>query len=57
MISLVKVSVSEIIYKLFTIRELMMIHLGKNPRNGGNPPRDKKLIKIDILMVGLKFKL
>lgn len=28
----------------------MIIHLGKNPMNGGNPPKDKKLINKLILI-------
>lgn len=27
-------------------------HLGKNPKNGGNPPRDKKEINIQNLIKG-----
>ena len=29
----------------------IVIHLGKNPKNGGNPPRDNKLIIIINLVV------
>jgi hypothetical protein len=33
-------------YKLLIlIKFSIIIHLGKNPKNGGNPPKDKKLIK------------
>lgn len=28
---------------LWSIMELMVNHLGKNPMNGGSPPRDRKL--------------
>lgn len=28
------------------IKKLIIIHLGKNPRKGGNPPKERKLIKI-----------
>lgn len=33
-----------------------MIHLGRNPRNGGNPPKDKRFIgrkrfKVRLLLV------
>lgn len=32
-----------------------MIHLGKNPIKGGKPPKEKKLINKDILIMGLRF--
>lgn len=35
------------------IIKLIIIHLGKNPINGGNPPNERKLIKIFILINGL----
>lgn len=42
------------IIMLFVINTWIVIHLGKNPRNGGSPPRDKKLrinkIFINILL-------
>lgn len=42
--------INEIKYKLLFIKKLIIIHFGKNPKNGGNPPKEKKLIIIDILM-------
>lgn len=32
-----------------------IIHLGKNPKNGGNPPKESKLKKIKMLIIGLKL--
>jgi len=32
-----------------------MIHLGKNPKNGGRPPRDKRTINIENFKI--KFEL
>lgn len=34
-----------------------MIHLGKNPIKGGNPPNDKKLINKEILIKAFIFKI
>jgi hypothetical protein len=34
----------------------MIIHLGKNPKNGGNPPKERNGIKIHILIKFLKLK-
>lgn len=31
----------------------MIIHLGKNPKNGGNPPNDNKLNIIVNLIINL----
>lgn len=31
---------------LFAIMAWMTIHFGKNPRNGGNPPRDNRDVNI-----------
>jgi hypothetical protein len=31
-------------------------HLGKNPKNGGRPPRDKRGIKITVFIKNLKLK-
>lgn len=42
--------INEIKYKLLFIKKLIMIHFGKNPKNGGKPLREKKLIIIDILI-------
>lgn len=30
---------------------IMMIHLGKNPKNGGRPSKDKRLVKIANFVV------
>lgn len=50
MINLIIIKINEIKYKLLFIKKLIIIHLGKNPKNGGNPPKEKKLIKIEILI-------
>lgn len=34
------------------IKFSIIIHLGKNPKNGGSPPKDRKLIKKQNFMVG-----
>lgn len=39
---------------LFVIH-LMMIHLGKNPMNGGNPANDRKLIINESLVILFLF--
>lgn len=31
-------------------------HLGKNPKNGGRPPKDKRGIKIIVFIKNLKLK-
>lgn len=33
----------------------IIIHLGKNPKNGGNPPKDKSGIKIIVFIKNLKL--
>lgn len=33
----------------------MVIHLGRNPKNGGSPPRERKLKINPIFKVGLKL--
>lgn len=40
---------------MFIIKKLITIHLGKNPINGGNPPKERKLIKIEILIIEFIF--
>lgn len=44
--------------KLFWIIKLIISHLGKNPKNGGKPPRDKKfnvkIIFIEMLLLLIK---
>lgn len=34
---------------------MIVIHLGKNPKKGGNPPKDMKLINNEILIVEFKL--
>ena len=35
----------------------MVIHLGKNPKNGGNPPKDNKgRLKNNFIILVLNFK-
>lgn len=36
---------------LLLIKKLIIIHLGRNPIKGGNPPKDKKLINKLILII------
>lgn len=38
-------------YILFCIIKLITIHFGKNPKNGGKPPRDNRFKKIDSLII------
>lgn len=33
----------------------MIIHLGKNPRKGGKPPKDKKLINKQNFIIEFKL--
>jgi len=35
----------------------MIIHLGKNPRNGGNPPKESKVIKIINFIKKFEFNI
>lgn len=44
------IKINEIKYKLLFIKKLIIIHLGKNPKKGGKPPKEKKLIKMEILI-------
>lgn len=37
------------------IKRSIIIHLGKNPKNGGSPPRDKRGIKITVFIKNLKL--
>lgn len=43
------------IKKLFKIRLLTVNHLGKNPKNGGKPPKDIKFIIKRNLNILFKF--
>jgi hypothetical protein len=38
------------------INKSIINHLGKNPKNGGNPPKDKSGIKIIIFIKCAKLK-
>lgn len=42
------------IFKLINIS--IISHLGKNPKNGGRPPKDKRGIKIIVFIKNLKLK-
>lgn len=44
----VKVTIKKIINELFNF--IIINILGKNPKNGGNPPKDKKLEKKNNLI-------
>lgn len=44
------IKINEIKYRLLFIIKLIIIHFGKNPKKGGSPPKEKKLIKIEILI-------
>jgi len=37
------------------INKSITSHLGKNPRNGGNPPKESKGIKITVFIKNLKL--
>lgn len=41
--------------KFIEINISIVIHFGKNPKNGGNPPKDNKGIKIIIFSKFLKL--
>lgn len=41
--------------KLLVTNISITIHLGKNPKNGGNPPNESKTIKRDSFIIILKF--
>lgn len=51
------INIIDNIKKLFLIRKFRTIHLGKNPKNGGNPPIDIKFIIKVIFKFIFKFKL
>lgn len=34
----------------------MIIHLGKNPKNGGRPPKERRGMKIIVFIKNLKLK-
>ena len=38
------------------ISKSIINHLGKNPKNGGKPPKKKKKIKITVFIKNLKLK-
>lgn len=39
-------------YWFLFINNSIIIHLGRNPKNGGNPPKDKKLNIKNIFKIG-----
>jgi hypothetical protein len=39
---------------ILTIKSII-IHFGKNPKNGGSPPKDKRGTKIIVLIKNLKL--
>lgn len=43
-------------YKFSFIKKLTVIHLGKNPKKGGNPPKDKKFIIKNNFIILFEFK-
>lgn len=49
-INLLRINKKLIIIKLLLIKKLIIIHLGKNPKNGGKPPSERKLIMIENLI-------
>lgn len=56
--SMIKVSRIKLIARIcifLLIRLLIVSHFGRNPKNGGSPPRDKKFIMIVILSILLEF--
>lgn len=44
MTNAVAIKIKHVNLKLFKINIWIIIHLGRNPKNGGNPPSDKILI-------------
>jgi hypothetical protein len=50
MISVVTIIIKAIIVRFISVIQLIIIHFGMNPRNGGNPPNDRKLIMNDNLI-------
>jgi hypothetical protein len=40
---------------LCSLNVSIISHLGKNPKNGGNPPKDSKTINIEIFKAIFKF--
>jgi hypothetical protein len=50
MINVVTISIKAMIVRFISVIQLIIIHFGMNPRNGGRPPNDKKLIMNDNLI-------
>jgi hypothetical protein len=50
MINVVMIIIKAIIVRFISVIQLIIIHFGINPRNGGRPPNDKKLIMNDNLI-------
>jgi hypothetical protein len=50
MINVVMIIIKAIIIRFISVIQLIIIHFGMNPRNGGSPPNDKKLIMNDNLI-------
>lgn len=44
-----------IIRQLFFTSSVMIIHFGKNPVNGGRPPRDNRMSETIINTIGVLF--
>lgn len=44
-------------YWLFFIKISIIIHLGRNPKNGGSPPNERKLNIKNIFKIGEIIKL
>lgn len=41
---------------MFFVNSWIIIHFGKNPVNGGRPPRDKRVIRDEIAIMGALFQ-
>jgi len=56
--SIIRVNIIKVIERIciFLLINLLIVnHLGKNPKKGGNPPKDKKFIVIEIFNILLIF--
>lgn len=40
---------------LFFVISWIIIHFGKNPVNGGRPPKDNIIIRINVVVSGILF--
>lgn len=52
--AIIAISVA-IIRQLFFISSVMMIHFGKNPVNGGSPPKDSRIREVIVSTAGVLF--